>query len=128
MFRVRGSNSPSLVTGILWDAFSAGGIISELLRSGFADHDVNAIGVLEGHAPAVSEFLLAIGLPSDVAAFYGDFFDDGAVLLLIRVNPPRRKKTALELLKHYGGESVRSTLQSGRAAVIQRRDALYDLN
>jgi hypothetical protein len=91
MFRVRGSNSPSLVTGIFWDAFSAGGIISELLRSGFADHDVNAIGVLEGHAPAVSEFLLAIGLRSDVAAFYSDCFDDGAVLLLIRVNPPRRK-------------------------------------
>ena len=72
MFGEPGSNSPMLVTGIFCEPFSAASAIAGLLRSGFADHDIQAVGVLEGHAPAVSEFLLAIGLPSDVAAFYSE--------------------------------------------------------
>jgi len=81
-----------LVTGIFCEPFSAANAIAALLRRGFADHDIHAVGVLEGHAPAVSEFLLAIGLPSDVAAFYSDCFDDGAVLLMVHVDRARRKK------------------------------------
>ena len=104
MFRETGSESPMLVTGIFWEPFSAANAIAALLRRGFADHDIHAVGVLEGHAPAISEFLLAIGLPSDVAAFYSECFDDGAVLLMVRVDPGhRKKKIAIELLKHYGG-------------------------
>jgi hypothetical protein len=106
MFGETGSNLPTWVTGVFCEPFSAASAIAGLLRSGFADHDIHAVGVLEGHAPAVSEFLLAIGLPNDVAAFYSDCFDDGAVLLMVRVDPARRKKEtkiAIELLKHCGG-------------------------
>jgi hypothetical protein len=67
---------------------------------------------VQQHSSAESGKVLQ-NLPSDVAAFYRDFFDDGAVLLLIRVNPPRRKKIAIDLLKHDGGESVRSTFSRG---------------
>ena len=43
-------------------------------------------------------------LIGDVAAFYSDCFDDGAVLLMVRVDQARgQKKVAIELLKRYGG-------------------------
>jgi hypothetical protein len=32
-----------------------------LFRSGFADHDIDVIGVLSGHAPDVSSVLFAMG-------------------------------------------------------------------
>jgi hypothetical protein len=98
-----GSNSTTLVTAIFCEPFSVASAIAGLLRSGFADHDIRAVGVLEGHAPVI-ELLLAIGLPSDVAAFYSDYFDDGAVLLMVSVDAALRKKQiAIELLKHYAG-------------------------
>jgi len=103
MFGETGRNSATLVTAIFCEPFSVASAIAGLLRSGFADRDIHAVGVLEGHTPAVSEFLIAIGLPSDVAAFYSECFDDGAVLLMVRVDPALRKKIAIELLKHYGG-------------------------
>jgi hypothetical protein len=104
MFGETASHSSTLVTGVFCELFSAANAIAGLLRSGFADCDIHAVGVLEGHTPAVSEFLIAIGLPSDVAAFYSECFDDGAVLLMVRVDPGhRKKKIAIELLKHYGG-------------------------
>jgi hypothetical protein len=53
-----GSSTPTLVTGIFCEAFGAASAIAKLLRSGFADHEIQAVGVLQGHAPAVSEFLL----------------------------------------------------------------------
>jgi hypothetical protein len=103
MFGETGSNSPTLVTAIFCEPFSVASAIAGLLRSGFADHDIHAVGILEGHAPVI-EFLLAIGLPNDVAAFYSDYFDDGAVLLMVSLDPARRKKQiAIDLLKHYGG-------------------------
>ena len=103
MFGETGSNSATLVTAIFCEPFSVASAIAGLLRSGFADRDIHAVGVLEGHTPAVSEFLLAIGLPSDVAAFYSDCFDYGAVLLMVHVDRARRKKKiATELLKRYG--------------------------
>ena len=57
MFAETGSNSPTLVTAIFCEPFSVASAIAGLLQSGFADHDIHAVGVLEGHAPAVSEFL-----------------------------------------------------------------------
>jgi hypothetical protein len=104
MFEKKGNNSSTLVTAIFCEPFSVASIITALLRSGFADHDIQAFGILEGHAPAIREFLFAIGLPSDVVDFYRNCFDEGAVLLTVRVNRGgRKKKIALELVKHYGG-------------------------
>jgi hypothetical protein len=96
------SKSPSLITGIFCEPFCAASAIAALLRSGFADADISAVGVLEGHAPAVREFFLGVGLSSHLAAFYSDWFDDGAVLLMVHANAACRK-IAIELLKHYGG-------------------------
>jgi hypothetical protein len=104
MFGERGNSSPELVIGIFCEPFNAASAIAELLQSGFADDDIDALGVLEGNAPFTSEFWLEIGLPREVAAFCSDCFDDGAVLVMIRVDQPRkREKVAIELVKHYGG-------------------------
>ena len=99
-----GGNSPTFVTGIFWEPFGAASAIAALLRRGFSDRDVHAVGVFEGHAPAVSELLLAAGLPSDIMAFYGDCFDDGAVLVMVRVDQAHKKDNiAIHLLKRHGG-------------------------
>ena len=103
MFGDTGNSTSTLVMGVFCEAFGAASAIASLLRSGFADHEIQAVGVLEGHAPAISEFLLAIGLPSDLAASYSDCFDDGAVLLAVRVDQARKKKIAMQLLEHHGG-------------------------
>jgi hypothetical protein len=98
------SNSSRLVAAIFCEPFSVASASAALLRGGFADCDIHAVGILEGHSAAVTEFLLAIGLPSDVVDFYRDCLDEGAVLLTVRVNGGgKRKKDAIELVKHYGG-------------------------
>lgn len=83
--------------------------ISGLLRSGFTNQDIDVLGILEGHDPAVHDFLLAMGLPSEVVTFYSDCFDDGGVLVGIHVTR-KEKEIAVELLKLYGGEAVLTTI------------------
>jgi hypothetical protein len=65
-----GNHSSTLVTVIFCEP-SVASTIAALLRGGFADDDIHAFGILEGHAPAAREFVLAIGLPSDVVDFLG---------------------------------------------------------
>jgi len=36
------------ITGIFWEALSAGAAVTELLREGFPDADVYVVGVLTG--------------------------------------------------------------------------------
>src|ERR1700758_190200 len=109
MLRETGDNASTLVTGIFWEPFSAASAIAALLRRGFSDRNVHAVVVLEGHAPAVSEFLLATGLPRDIAALYGDCFDDGAVLVMLRVDQAHKKgNIAIDLLKQHGGVYTRN--------------------
>jgi hypothetical protein len=104
MFQRTGKNSSMLVTAIFCEPFSVASTIAALLHSDFADDDIHAFSILEGHAPAVREFLLAIGLPGVVVDFYGDCLDEGAVLLTVRVNRGGRKqKIAVELVKRYSG-------------------------
>jgi hypothetical protein len=104
MFGDKGGSSPELIIGIFCEPFNATSAIADLLRSGFTEDDIDALGVLEGNALVTREFWLAVGLPSEVAVFCGDRFDDGAVLVMIRVDQPRkREKIAIELVKHYGG-------------------------
>jgi hypothetical protein len=97
-------NSPRLVTGIFWEVFSAASAITALLRNGFLDGDVHVVGVLEGNAAAISEFLLAVGLPSEIVNICGDSFDDGVVLVMVRVDQVRNnERIAIELLERHGG-------------------------
>lgn len=109
MLEATGNNSSTLVTGIFWELFGAASAIAALLRRGFSDRHVHAVGVLEGHAPAASEFLHATGLPSDIAAFYSGCFEDGAVLVMVRVDQAhRRENIAIDLLKQHGGVYTRN--------------------
>ncbi len=65
------------ITGLFWEALSAGGAMTELLRVGFPDTDVYAVGVLTGSAPELSDFLANLGIPTADAVYYNDCFQDG---------------------------------------------------
>ena len=42
---------------------SAGSAVTALLRAGFPDSDVYAVGVLEGRTPDLRDFLNSLGIP-----------------------------------------------------------------
>ena len=48
------------ITGIFWEALSAGSAVTELLHKGFKDSDVYAVGVLTGWAPDLGDFLVEV--------------------------------------------------------------------
>ena len=91
-----------VVTCVFWELSAIGTTISALLQSGFSDNGIEAIGVLEGSIATGREYLLNIGFPCHIAKLYGTCFEDGAVLLMVRVDCPTQEKTALELLQEYG--------------------------
>jgi hypothetical protein len=91
------------ITGIFWEALSAGSAVTELLRVGFPDTDVYAVGVLTGSAPDLSDFLASLGIPAADALYYNDCFQDGAVLLIIRIHTPRDEHRALKVIVRHGG-------------------------
>ena len=92
-----------MITGIFWEALSAGGAMTELLRAGFHDTDVYAVGVLTGSASGLSEFLANLGIPTSDAVYFDDCFRDGAVLLIIRIHTPRDERRALNAILRHGG-------------------------
>lgn len=99
----RGSSSRPQVTGLFWEAFDAASAISALVRSGFAEDDIHALGVLTGGAPIFGDVLLAMGIPRGDANFYGNCLGDGAVLLIVHTEPVYKKKTAIAVLEQHGG-------------------------
>jgi hypothetical protein len=108
----------ALVTAIFWEAFSAGSAVAALLGIGFADSDIDAIGVLTGRPPDLSDFLTSIGVPRSDASYYNDCFQDGAVLLLIRTQP-WAQQIAVEIVRKHGGLlAPNSEIQLGAASEI----------
>ena len=93
----------SPIVGMFWEALSAGGTVTELLRAGFRDADIDAIGVLTGSAPNLSDCLATLGISAIDAVYFNDCFQDGAVLLIIRVHTPRDERTALKVISRHGG-------------------------
>jgi hypothetical protein len=91
------------ITGIFWEVLSAGGALTELLRLGFPDTDVYAVGVLTGSAPDLSVFLANLEIPNADATYFNDCFQDGAVLLIIRIHTPRDQRRALTAILRHGG-------------------------
>ena len=91
------------ITGIFWEALSASGAVTELLRVGFPDTDVYAVGVLIGSAPDLSDFLANLDIPATDAIYFNDCFQDGAVLLIIRIRTPRDKRRAVRAILRHGG-------------------------
>jgi hypothetical protein len=99
----QGISTPRPITGIFWDALSAGSAMTALSRAGFPDTDVYAVGVLAGRAPDLSDFLDSLGIPAVDTVYYKDCFQDGAVLLIIGAQVPGDKRKARELILRHGG-------------------------
>jgi hypothetical protein len=95
-------SSRLLITAVFWEAFSAGSAVTALLHLGFADADIDAVGVLSGAAPDLSGFFASVGVPHVDAAYYNDCFQDGAVLVIIRARPGEQHR-AIEVLRYCGG-------------------------
>ena len=91
------------ITGIFWEALSAGAAVTELLREGFPDADVYVVGVLTGSAPDLRDFLANLGIPTADAVYFNNCFQDGAVLLIIRIQAPRDERKALKAILRHGG-------------------------
>lgn len=102
-------NLQNFTTGIFCEPFSAGNAIAALMESGFSEMDIQAIGVLEGHGRATEELLLTSGIPSDDATLYSELFEDGALLVMVRLDEEgTNSQVATEVLKKHGGVHTRS--------------------
>jgi hypothetical protein len=96
------TSTQTLVTAIFWEAFSAASAATALAGTGFADADIDMLGVLAGRAPDLSGFLASIGVPDVDATYYNDCFQDGAVLLLVRAQP-WQEQIAIAVIRRHGG-------------------------
>jgi|SRR5215469_7451065 len=100
--RKDGVTSQPLITAVFWELSSVGSTIEALLRSGFTDADIDAVGVLSGSAFDFTRFLDSVGVPRVDALYYNDCLQDGAVLLIIRTHH-RKRQTAAEVVWRHGG-------------------------
>lgn len=98
-----GISTPGPLTAIFWDALSVGSAVTGLLRAGFCETDVYAVGVLAGQAPNLREFLDSLDIPAIDAAYYNDCFQDGAVLLIVGAYVSSDKRRALDVIQRHGG-------------------------
>lgn len=105
-----GNRSPlNFTTGVFCEPFSAGSAIAALLESGFSELDIQAVGVLEGHGQAAEEMLLASGISCHDATLYSELFEDGALLVIVRLDEKGAKhQVATDVLKKHGGVHMRS--------------------
>jgi hypothetical protein len=79
VLRTRATTSfQRLVTGIFWEAFSAGNAVTALLCTGFGEGDVDSVGVSAGRAPDVSNCLITMGIDPIDATYCNNCFEDGA--------------------------------------------------
>jgi hypothetical protein len=103
MFGIKDRPARTLVAGLFWEPFDAAKAETALFRSGFADHDIEAIGVLSGRAPDFSGVLFAMGMTQEDAMFYNDCLTDGGVLVIVRTDSALRANIASRALKQHGG-------------------------
>jgi hypothetical protein len=99
----QGISTPMPITAIFGDAFSAGSTVTALLCAGFPDTDVYAVGVLEGRAPDLRDFLDGLGIPGVDTVYYNNCFQDGAVLLIVCTQTACDERSALEVILRHGG-------------------------
>lgn len=99
----QGISTPSPITAIFWDAWSAGNAVTALLRAGFSDRDLYAVGVFAGQAPDLRNFLDDLGIPAPDAVYCNDCFQDGAILLIVGPRVSDDQRTALKLVLRHGG-------------------------
>jgi hypothetical protein len=102
MLTTEGNPTRAVLTGLFWDPFDVAHAITALVRDGFSEDEIDAIGVLCGHAPDLTDWLFSMGLERQEAMFYNDCFGDGAMLLIIRTDPGHRARIALDTLRRHG--------------------------
>jgi hypothetical protein len=98
----RQTSTEGLVTGLFCDPFAAAEAIRDLTRMGFPEQDIDLIGVLGGRAPQMDTLLSSMGLPAGQAASLDEEFEDGAIVLVIRISSSRRAQPAVNVLRHHG--------------------------
>lgn len=97
------SSGPHIVSAAFCDLFRAGDALQALARAGFAEGDLELVGVLDGHASNLSAFCWNMGMPIEHASYYQACFEDGGALLVIRTRQRNDSQFAVSLLRHYGG-------------------------
>jgi hypothetical protein len=102
MFTSKSNLAPAVLTGLCWDTFDVADAIAALMRNGFSEYEVDALGVLCGRAPDLTDLLFSMGVERERAIFYNDCFADGAMLLIVRTKPGRRAKRALNTMRQHG--------------------------
>ena len=102
MFTSKSNPAPAVLTGLLWDTFGVADAIAALMRGGFSEYEIVALGVLCGRAPDLTDFLFSMGVEREKAIFYNDCFADGAMLLIVCTKPGRRARSALNIMRQHG--------------------------
>ena len=96
-------DSPQPVSAIFWECVSLGEGVSRLLRAGFSDSDIYAVGVLAGANTDFTDFLTSLGIPMTDSLYFNQCFEDGAIVLIVRSRTARDKRRALDVIQHSGG-------------------------
>ena len=102
MFTCKSDPAPAVLTGLLWDTFGVADAIAALMRGGFSEYEIDALGVLCGRAPDLTDLLLSMGVERESAIFYNDCFADGAMLLIVYTKSGSRARTALNIMRQHG--------------------------
>jgi len=103
---VRELQNPDLqtsVAAIFWEGMSVGNAVRRLLKLGFSDQDVCAIGVLSGRAPDLEDFFASHCIPPADTSYFNDCFKDGGIVLIIQTPTEKEKRRALEVVRRSGG-------------------------
>ena len=111
----------SPVTGVFCEPFSAADAIRRLTESGFADDEIDLLGVLSGRPPNLMWFLRNLGLPNEHAEYCNACLSEGAVLVMVQIPPSyasRKRKIARRVLKQHGGVLPPEPASTGFADVF----------
>jgi hypothetical protein len=81
----------------------AGDAVDALTHAGFAECDLELVGVLHGHLPNLSVFCWSVGMPSEHASYYQACFEDGGAVLVVRTRQRTDSQLASAVLRKYGG-------------------------
>ena len=91
------------IAAIFWEGLSVSSVVTALVRVGFPETDLYAVGVLTGLAPDLSDFLAGLGIPAVDSVYCNNCFQDGAVLLIVRIHRACDEHRAVEVIMRHGG-------------------------
>ena len=97
------SDRQAIVSAVFCDLFMAGNAVEALTQAGFAESDLELVGVLDGQFPSLKRFCCNMGMPAEHASYYQACFEDGGALLVVRTHQRTDSQAALALLRLCGG-------------------------